>query len=410
MKRTRSYLSLQLKRAARLVPQMLAVTLLLAVLTAMAGLMLARSRSQDSARRTLRIGVVGDEGESLIDESIDMLSSMDTSRFSIKLERMQPGEADSLLRRGSITGYLLVPDGFANALWYGDHLPLTYFSNNGGADVGTQLTQELVVTISALVMETENAVYGAQNMVRDRLPEERPGDAGDDLLLRYGTGILDRSRLYQLELTGVGDSLSLPGYYLCGILLLFVMLWSISCSPFFSRRSRELGQILEAEGLGAPAQVLSEFAGFLLLLLLALLAAGLLAFGLLQRFAISIPELQQSRVSPLLLALGFLPAALMLCSLQYLLYELSNSTVSAILLQFLNAAVQGYLSGCFYPSSFFPEGLRRLGALLPAGVGMRYLSSLLLARPDGPAVAGVIVYFLLFLLLSLLVRRRRNRS
>ena len=100
----------------------------------------------------------------------------------------------------------------------------------------------------------------------------------------------------------------------------------------------------------------------------------------------------------------------MLCSLQYLLYELSNSTVSAILLQFLNAAVQGYLSGCFYPSSFFPEGLRRLGALLPAGVGMRYLSSLLLARPDGPAVAGVIVYFLLFLLLSLLVRRRRNRS
>ena len=388
MKRTRSYLSLQLKRAARLVPQMLAVTLLLAVLTAMAGLMLARSRSQDSARRTLRIGVVGDEGESLIDESIDMLSSMDTSRFSIKLERMQPGEADSLLRRGSITGYLLVPDGFANALWYGDHLPLTYFSNNGGADVGTQLTQELVVTISALVMETENAVYGAQNMVRDRLPEERPGDAGDDLLLRYGTGILDRSRLYQLELTGVGDSLSLPGYYLCGILLLFVMLWSISCSPLFSRRSRELGQILNSDGFGAPGQIFSEFTAFLLLLLFALLAAGLLAFLLLGRFGIPIPELQGRGESPLTMASWVLPPALMLCALAFLLYELSNSTVSGILLQFLNAAVQGYLAGCFYPSSFFPEGLRRVGALLPAGFAMRWLRAKLLAQPDPPPWRG----------------------
>ncbi|MBR3474697.1 MAG: ABC transporter permease [Oscillospiraceae bacterium] len=405
-----SYFRLQLKRAAKLIPQMLAVTLLLAALSALAALMLAKSNAQEASQAKIRIGVVGDEGESIIDEAIDMLGSMDTSRFSIGLERMEEKEAADLLRRGKITGYLLVPEGFADALWYGDHLPITYFSNSGGADVGAKLTRELVVNISGLVLETENAVYGAQHAVRDRLPDVSASKAGDNLVIRYGTGILDRERLYNIELLGVADSLSLAGYYLCGITLLFVMLWSISCSPFFSRRSRELGQILSSEGLGAPAQVGSEFISYLMLLLLALAAAGLLAFVMLSRFGIPIPELQNTEKSAFSLILRFLPPALMLCALQFLLYELSSSTVSAILLQFLNAAVQGYLSGCFYPSSFFPEGLRRFGALLPAGFGMRYLGAGLLSKSDPAAAAGVWFYLLLFLGLSLLVRSRRNRS
>ncbi len=410
MIRLSSYFGLQLKRAAKLIPQMLAVTLLLAALTALAALMLAKSSAEEASHKKIRLGVVGDEEESIIEEAIGMLGSMDTSRFSISLERMDPGEADRLLRRGRITGYLQVPEGFANALWYGDHLPITYFSNSAGADVGAKMTRELVVNISALVLETENAVYGAQNLVRDRIPEENASAAGDLLVVRYGTAILDRERLYDLELLGVADSLSLAGYYLCGITLLFVMLWSISCSPFFSRRSRELGQILQAEGLGAVGQVGSEFVSYLMLLFLALAAAGLLAYLMLSRFGIPIRELQETEKSAFALILRFLPPALMLCALQFLLYELANSTVSAILLQFLNAAVQGYLSGCFYPSSFFPEGLRRFGALLPAGFGMRYLSAGLLSRPDPGAAAGVWIYLLLFLGLSLLVRSRRNRS
>ena len=410
MKQLPSYFGLQLKRAAKLIPQMLAVTLLLAVLTGLAALMLARSKAQEAANTKLTIGVVGDEEESIIDESIALLASMDSSRFSIAFERMEAREADSLLRRGKITGYVLLPEGFAAVLYDGDHLPITYYSNSAGADVGAKMTRELVVNISGLVMDTENAVYGAQNMVRDWLPDENAYRAGDNMLIRYGTAILDRARLFALELLGVSDSLSLAGYYLCGITLLFIMLWSISCSPFFSRRSRELGQILSSEGLGATGQVGSEFVSYLVLLFVALAAAGLLAFLMLQRFGIPIPELERAQKSGFALVMGFLPPALMLCALQFLLYELANSTVSAILLQFLNAAVQGYLSGCFYPSSFFPEGLRRLGSLLPVGFGMRFLAANLTGKPDPAAVAGVWIYLLLFLGLSLLVRSRRNRS
>ncbi len=410
MRRLRSYLGLQLKRSAGLAPQMLAVTLLLAVLTAMAALVLAQMNSEDASKKLVRLAVAGDTEEQILTDALELLQSMDSSRFSISMERMEEAEAIRLLRRGKLNGVIRIPEGFADALYRGETLPLTYVSNTGGADVSSQLVRELVVAISGLALETENAVYGAQDLVQDKLPGVNPYRAGDNLVYRYALAILDRERLYNMELLGAADSLSLAGYYLCGITLLFIMLWSISCSPLFSRRSRELGQILSAEGLGAPGQVFSEFASYLLLLLFALLAAGLLAFLLLRRFGIGIPELQAPEASPLSMILRLLPPALMLCALQFLLYELANSTVSGILLQFLNAAVQGYLAGCFYPSSFFPEGLRRLGSVLPAGFAMRYLRSALLRQADPAAAAGVWGFCLLFLALSLLVRSRRNRS
>lgn len=410
MRKLPSYFGLQLKRAVRLLPRMLAVTLLLAVLSAMSALILARLNEDDASQRRIRIGVAGDMGEEILDQAMDLLQSVDSSRFSIGFERMEEAEGRQLLARGALNGLVLFPDGFAEALWYGEHRPVTYITNAAGSDVGSLMTRELVESISSLILETENAVYGAQALVQEQLPDRDPYRAGDQLITRYASAILDRERLYALELQDAGDSLSLAAYYLCGLSLVFVLLWSVSCSPFFSRRSRELGRILSADGFGAAAQVICEFIAFFLLLLCAMAAAGLLAYVLLGRFGVAIPELSARSGSALSLLPALLPSALMLCAFQFLLYELSGSAVSGILLQFLSAVVQGYLSGCFYPSSFFPEGLRRLGALLPAGVGMNALRVELLSLPDHRARLFVWTYFLLFLLLSLLLRRRRNRT
>ena len=410
MRKLPSYFGLQLKRAARLLPRMLAVTLLLAVLSAMSALILARLNEDDPSRERVRIGVAGDSGEEILSQALDLLQSVDSSRFSVGFVRMEEAEGRQLLEKGELSGLVLFPDGFAQALQYGEHRPVTYLTNTAGSDVGSLMTRELVASISSLILETENAVYGAQALVQEQLPDRDPYRAGDQLVTRYASAILDRARLYALELPQAGDSLSLAASYLCGLSLVFVLLWSVSCSPFFSRRSRELGQVLSADGLGAAAQVFCEFLAFFLLLLCALAAAGLLAFLLLGRFGVVIPELQRTEGSALSLLPALLPPALMLGAFQFLLYELSGSAVSGILLQFLSAVLQGYLSGCFYPSSFFPEGLRRLGALLPAGVGMEYLRAALLALPENPARVLVWSYCLLFLLLSLLLRRRRNRS
>ena len=355
MRKLPSYFGLQLKRAARLLPRMLAVTLLLAVLSAMSALILTRLNEDDASQKRLRIGVAGDSGEEILSQALELLQSVDSSRFSVGFERMEEAEGRRLLAKGELNGLVLFPDGFAQALWYGEHRPVTYLTRAAGSDVGSLMTRELVASISSLILETENAVYGAQALVREALPDQDPYRTGDRLVTRYASAILDRQRLYTVELPDAGNALSLAGYYLCGLSLVFVLLWSVSCTPFFSRRSRELGQVLSAEGFGAAGQVFCEFIAFFLLLLCAMAVAGLLTFLLLGRFGVAIPELQRGEGSALSLLPALLPPALMLCAFQFLLYELSGSAVSGILLQFLSAVVQGYLSGCFYPSSFFPE-------------------------------------------------------
>ena len=409
MKRFLIYYRLQLKRAGKLLPRMLAVTLLLAVLTALSALLISGLNDNSDANEQVRVGLVGKLDEGYLAEGLELLQSMDSSRFSLCFLPMEENEAALALRRGDIDGYAVIPDGFAEALMVGEHRPITYVSAYGGADIGAQMTRELVETVSDLVLETENAVYGAQNYAAERLPDVNPYSAGDYLLLRYALRIFDRERLYDVETLDRTEALSLAGYYLCGISLLFLMLWAISCTPLFAGRSRELGRILQAEGLPSAAQVLAEFLSYVLLMLCGLLAASLFAGLLLGRFGIAVPELEKTGVGDVIrLLIGALPTVLMLCALQFFLFELADNTVAGVLLQFLNAVVQGYMAGCFYPSSFFPEGLQRFGAVLPAGAAMARLRALLLR--SGAAAGPVWLWLLLMLLMAIALRYRRNRS
>ena len=404
------YLRLQLKRALRLLPRMLALTLLLAALASLSTLLLSGLREGDEARVPVRVGIVGDLEEGMLGEAIGLLETLDSSRYSLRLEPMTEAEAASALRSGRIAGYARVPEGFAEAMMIGEHRPIVFVTLNGGADVGAQMLREIAGTASALVLETENAVYGAQDAVAELTPGRNPYDAGDRLVLRYMLRIMDRERLFELETVGAAGSLSLPGYYLCGLSVLFLLLWSLSCTPYASGRSRELSGLLAGRGLPCAAQLGAEYLGCVLLMLGGLLAGGTAAGLLLRRFGAEIPELAGLGAGRLfVLGLRALPVALMLCALQLLLFELTESVVAGVLLQFLNAALQGYLAGCFYPSAFFPDALRRFGAVLPAGVALRALQALLLGG-DAGVFAAVWAFLLLFLLAAALLRERRARA
>lgn len=403
------YLRLQLKRALKLLPRMMAVTLLLAALAALAGLLLFRMNDADEARQRVRIGVVGNTDSGGLAQGISILENMDTSRFSLSLEPMAEQDAARALDQREIDAYIIVPEGFVTAMMAGEHRPITFVSRDSGAGVGGILVRELAATVSDLVLETENAVYGAQNYTADHIAGQDPYAAGDRLVLEYMTRILDRHLLFQLETLGAAGQLSLAGYYLCGLTVLFVMLWAISCSPLFTGRSHELQRLLRADGLGAAGQVLAEFLSFTALMLCGLLCAALLCAGLGGRLGLSIPELTGEGAVPLWQwVLRALPAALMLCAMSFFLYELTDSTVGGILTLFFSAVVQGYLAGCFYPSNFFPQALQAVGALLPAGTAMGSLRGLLL----GSHTAGwpVWLYLLVFLALSVLVREQRLQS
>ena len=91
--------------------------------------------------------------------------------------------------------------------------------------------------------------------------------------------------------------------------------------------------------------------------------------------------------------------------MQFFLYELVPSALGGSLAQFLCAAAQGYVCGCFYPYTFFPEALQRVGKALPAGTALRYLSAVV--RGAGGNVTALLLWTLGFLAAAAAVRAWR---
>ena len=405
------YLRAQMQRAKRLLPQLFALTLALTLAAALGGFVLSARSEGDAAKQKIRIGVVGSEGDAFLRAGLYAVETLDLTRFSLSLLPMEERQAASMLDHGALEGYVVIPEGFVEGMQLGEHKPLHYYTAGSGAGLGSRLTREIAALVSELLLESENAVYGAQRYIADFIPGRDPWADGDALARRYLLNVLDRTALYELETVGAGGGLSFPGYYLCGLSVAFLLLSGLNAAPLAMRRSEELGQLLRLRGLCGWMQTGAEYLAFAFLSVVSALCAALFGAVLAQLFGLGVPEMAARTLGEnAALWLRALPAVLMLAAMQFAFYELAPGTVGALLLQVLNALAQAYAAGCFYPASFFPEGFRRLGALLPAGAGLRLFSALLSGSPAGGAAGAVWLWCAAFLILTAALRERRLRS
>jgi len=80
---------------------------------------------------------------------------------------------------------------------------------------------------------------------------------------------------------------------------------------------------------------------------------------------------------------------------------------AAILAQVLIIVVLGYVSGCFYPESFFPEAVNRIAKALPIGAGFSFVKGLLADEPTLWDTILVWSYTVAFLGITAVCRRRK---
>lgn len=398
-----NYLLAQARRALRVLPQMLLLSLLLLAVGLLLGQMLTQRSQQEESKKKTQVGVVADRSLDFVSQIFDGLENFDASRFALDFLFLEEDEALEKLRAKEISAYVVVPDDFVESVYAGNVDPVRYVTLSGASGTTAQLLNEVANAVSRLFLETESALVGAGNYVAEALPEVDGYAADLALADRYTALTLSRDKFYRVEILGYAAALSTEAYYFCGIGTLFLMLWAISTSPLFSRRSRELCRVLTARGLGTGKQVLCEFLPFLVLMLVGLgciLAASGVFFRLYGAEPPSLGPLRSPRTWPVLVS-----QVLMICAMEFFLYEVESAPVEGILLQFLCAVAQGYICGCVYPYSFFPKSVRLLGSLLPAGIAVRSFTGIL--SGEGGTWLFSTLYALAFLVLSWLLRRRR---
>jgi len=107
-------------------------------------------------------------------------------------------------------------------------------------------------------------------------------------------------------------------------------------------------------------------------------------------------------------ALYLAPACAMIAAFQILLYECVDGVVSGILLQFTAAIFTAYVSGYFYPSTFFPMTIQKIARVLPGGVAFSYAKGFFTEEGAGEALLLLLAYTVLFVSASAVLRKVRT--
>ncbi len=411
MKQFTAYLAAHLKRTLRC--YLAAFAVLLAALAALAGAgaaMLAGGNESDAVKK-VRVGIVATEGDQVLDMALAMLSTADSSRFVVEMHPCgSEEEALQALSALQLDAYAVIPPDFVQSvLTLQNASKIRYVMAAGSAGLASTLTQEIIGVISHYIVETQAGVIAMCDLAAaGGMPGGEVWDKNIEMSLAYADLILGRAGQVQVTEIGVGSSLSMPGYYVCGLTVFFVLLWGVCGCEVRSGADSSLQRLLYTRGYGAAVQVLAEYLPFLLCTLLTLLLPYAIAAAASVYIGFGVPELTWWLPADYLLApLRALPAVFLLSALQFLVYEAASSLIGSVLLQLILAAFMGYVGGCFYPIYFFPQAVQRLAAWLPTGIAFRWYAGVLSGSADPGALALCLAGGGLLLALAVLVRKGR---
>lgn len=399
---------IQLKRVLRHFPAVFCVTLVLVGAVALVAKGVLAEKLSDDKQTMVEVGVCGDIQDSYLGIGILALQQLDSSRFAINFHMMEEEEAKKALSKGELTAYLVVPDGFVDSVVRGENYSIKYYAANGEAGIGTMLMHELAMIISELITKSQSGIYGMQSLCKEFGYYDIYWDATNELNLQYINLLLDRPSLFDVEILGVSNQLSMQGYYICGFAVLFFMLFGINGCPIFVRKDMSMARILKSGGMGAGYQVLIEWLTYLCLVFVCMLSVFALLGGACEHMDVSVPEWRRVNFDRIFsFGVSLIPTIIMLTSMAFLLHELTDNIISGMLLQFLVTLGFGYVSGCFYPSGFFPEGVQLIGKVLPSGVAIQYAAGCMKDELGAGTVMSVVAYTVIFVGITWLLRRRK---
>lgn len=381
----KKYFELQYKRLLRFLPGALFVALVLIISLFLAFQLFTQQNASQEENQKFPFAVCGDTEHAFLQMGLSTLTSFDSSRFAIDILEMEEAEAAKALSRGEIAAYVVVPDGFMDLALSGQIPQLKFYSTTGATGIVSLVKEELSKVISTLLLSSQDGVYAIWDVLVDNdLRNKTPGQM-DQLAFTYVDYIFVRDRVYSLEELGIGDSLGLEGYILCGLLVLFLML---ICLPFAARMipgDPALGRMLCSKGKSAWKQSICDFAAYAAALLGMLLVIVLIA-------KLSLPEIEN-----LILLLGkLLPVLLLTAAFSFMLYSLSRDMIGGVMLMFFVSVILCFVSGCLYPVYFFPVQVQQIAQWLPMGIARAQLASYLTGSTPAWTLPMLLLYSVAF--------------
>lgn len=356
-------------------------------------------------KKPVTVGIVAEEDEPFVDWMIETVHKMENVQSSFRFRRVSNEESDVLLSQGEIVVAFVIPEDYVRSIVNGSNKHVTIRFARGRETIVSFLLRELSAAASSFILNSEAGLYSLQDYYDEYgLPGKREDER--ELNLKYIQEIAGLQRGVETEEVEVGQGGSLLEGYLASALVLLFFLLGIPWGKVLASGNRAFQNQLYLAGIGAGKQkaavLLALFAGSAVLYF----AGGSMVLAGICWFKGGIPGFAGFGAEEAVFCLlGALPVLLMALSFVQLVYEIAKDALSGVLLLFFAVLVMGLCSGCFYPFSYLPLAMQRVGRLLPVYQAKEYGISLLRQEPDGGALLFTLGYTGLFYAMCVLKSR-----
>ncbi|SDH57644.1 ABC-2 type transport system permease protein [Pseudobutyrivibrio sp. 49] len=374
------YFIVQLKRVLKLLPGILIMTVIVGLVVGAIGYAVVNSDSYKDQQMRYKLGIVGSTEDDMLTMGVNLLENNDDSKLMLDIQQFDnEGEARDALRSGEISAYVLVSDEFINSLnALSNDISLEYFATSGQRGITGIMMDELADIASELVVSSEKGLLALEAEMKNAgFPSEAVNPQIDQLLLLYVGAMLARGDMVEFSELGLANGLTTPEYYSISLSLFFLLLMSFCSVSFFLGKKNATYQFISAKGLGAGWQVVAEFFAYFLM---NLFCVELIIFFVRRLSGLGMLTLQNIEIigDTFLIKSEFniIIVVLLFSALGFFIFEIVTGVINKFLAAFILYIGMAYISGYFYPKSFFPDILQKVGRILPTGVVFTYMEGL----------------------------------
>lgn len=416
------YLLAQLKRIFKLLPGILAVNLVLLIVIGLVGYALVYNDKRTSEWTKYNLGIVGSTEDEMLKMGVYLLENEDDNSMAMLqlVEYDDKDEAAKALRQGEISAFVVIDDTFINSLnALTNGAKLTYYATSGERGITSVFMDEVADIASNMIVYSEKGILSMRDILKNAgEPAEIINSNVNELFLLYVSAILAREEMTEFNVIGESDSISSIDYYTITITLFYILMLTFCSVSFFLGRKKASYQFIASKGLGAGRQVLAEYISFFAVNAVCLFVINLVvklamaAFGHMANSSTDDATALIVTVTGAIIKsnINILVPLLLFTAMTFLIFEAISGIINKFMLGFIAYIGMSYVSGYFYPRGFFAYRIQNLGRILPTGTVLDYLAKRSTDEPLPLEILNCLMYFVLFILFAILIRRHRIKS
>lgn len=345
----------------------------------------------------VKVGVTAPQEDKMVAALITYVEHMNEISSLCEFKTVNENEGKEKLEQGEISALIVIPEGILNHIYRNRDISIrVYLPKTPTLESG--LLREFSGACASLVLSAKSGDYTAYELYR------RYRSAGDkmqvvrDMNGAYIQFAMGQGKVFENKAVPGEDGMSDGDRLLVSGLICLILLMGVPAAGLVKRNPEILERQLQRKGIGRMFQ--QGVCLFLLTGCLYVVGAGALAVTFLYKnFSLGLAASM----------FCLLPVCFFAASFFYFLYSCSSKPSGAVPMAFIAAVLLVFLPGGIYPPYMLPQGVVRLGQVLPGGLMIKSFWQSIWENRIGLENLWIFLYGIFFFFISLWVRRRGGR-